>query len=369
MELPRGLEGVEVDESAISLVDGERGQLSYRGIGIDTLVQWPFTRVVYLVLTGTDPDARTLARFGAELARAGTLSKGDRECVELVARLPIHPMQALISLTPMLSHDDQAFAEFADAAHGVSIAARLPNAIALLLALRRGATMTDATGTADPNAGFLTAIGCAADARLRNAFTVTQILQIEHSFNASTFAARVIASTLAPVENALAGAFAALHGRLHGGADEAALAMAREVGTVAASAAYVDGCLERGIKIMGMGHREYRVLDPRARYVKAFARELSAGTELEVTTATLEAIESRFSERMREKGRHLYANLEFYKGVVYAAAGLPADFFTPTFAMARVYGYLAHFIESRKDNRLIRPAARYVGKRPSVTPA
>ncbi len=115
---------------------------------------------------------------------------------------------------------------------------------------------------------------------------------------------------------------------------------------------------------MGMGHREYKVLDPRARYVSQFAEELSAGTPLEVTAQSLMAIENRFTERMREKNKPLYANLEFCKGIVYAAAGLPPDFFTVTFAQARVWGYIAHFIESRRDNRIIRPSARYVGKTP-----
>ncbi|NJN50472.1 MAG: hypothetical protein HC809_00400 [Gammaproteobacteria bacterium] len=175
----------------------------------------------------------------------------------------------------------------------------------------------------------------------------------------------MVASTLAPVENVLAAAFAALHGRLHGGADEAALEAARLVGSPGAAAGFVDDCLEHGTKVMGMGHREYRVLDPRARYVKSFARELAAGTDLANTTATLEAIEARFCERMRAKGKHLHANLEFYKGIVYSAVGLPSDFFTPAFAMARVFGYLAHFMESRHDNRIMRPAARYVGVVPS----
>jgi citrate synthase len=365
MTTPRGLEGVEVDTTAVSLVDGANGALSYRGIPIETLIHRPFTRVAYLVLTGTDPDARTLAQFEAELNRASPLTDDDEHGLRLVARLPLHPMQALIALAPLLTHTDGAFAQFGDAARGVSIAARLPAVLARLLALRHGRSAPRfAADDSDPNARFLAAIGCPSDARLIRAFNVTQILQIEHGFNASTFAARVIASTLAPVENALAGAFGALHGKLHGGADEAALAMAEQVGSPEAAAAYVDNCLARHVKIMGMGHREYRVLDPRARYVKAFASELAADSPLANTAATLVAIESHMARRMRAKGKPVHANLEFYKGVVYRAVGLPPDFFTPAFALARVFGYVAHFIESRVDNRLIRPAARYVGAVP-----
>ncbi len=190
---------------------------------------------------------------------------------------------------------------------------------------------------------------------------MTQILQIEHSFNASTFVARATASTLAPVENALSAAFGTLHGRLHGAADAAALETADQVGRPECAAAFVDECLANKIKVMGMGHREYRVLDPRARHLKTLAESLCSGTEHEVTYQTLVAIEARFTERMAADGKSLYANLEFYKGVIYRTLGLPDRFFTATFALARVFGYLAHFIESREDNRLVRPKAHYIG--------
>jgi len=214
----------------------------------------------------------------------------------------------------------------------------------------------------DINRRFLTRIqGHEPSTAHLNALTVCQILQMEHSFNASTFTARVVASTLAPVENCLSAALGALHGRLHGGADQAALEVAERVGDPRAAAAFVDDCLERGIKVMGMGHREYTTLDPRARFVKQLARDLSHGTPQETTYRTLAAIEDRFNERMQQSGRTLYANLEFYKGVVYRILGLQPEFFTATFAMARMFGYLAHFIESRQNNRLMRPQARYVG--------
>jgi citrate synthase len=274
-------------------------------------------------------------------------------------------------LTPLLSVEfgnQISFERFGDAAAGFRVAAKLPALIAGLLQLRAGKPMIDyPIDEPDFNTRFLIQAGATEPSDLlRQAFNVTQILQIEHSFNASTFAARVIASTLADVQNSLAGGFAALHGPLHGGADQAALEMADEVGDPATAAAFVDRCLADGRKIMGMGHREYKVLDPRAKFVKDLARDLSSGTEQQATFATLEAIEARFRERMLEKGKSLYANLEFYKGVVYRAAGLPAEFFTATFAMARVFGYLAHFMESRVDNRLIRPAARYIGPLPKA---
>lgn len=357
--IAKGLEGVEVDETRICLVDGHAGQLSYRGELIAALVDQPFIDVVSLVV-GDDTGS-----LGEDLRTGGALTDTDRRLLSDAATTAAHPMQVLAGLTPLLSPGTD-FDRFGDAAPGFGVAAKLPAVIAGLLALRSGAALPRFPGDEpDFNARFLIQTGNAEPSELmRRAFDVTQILQIEHGFNAGTFAARVIASTLAEVQNCLAGGFAALHGPLHGGADQAALEMAQEVGDAASAAAFVDRCLKEGRKIMGMGHREYKVLDPRARFVKDLARDLACGTELERTYATLEAIEARFRERMLENGKSLYANLEFYKGIVYRAAGLPVDYFTATFAMARVFGYLAHFIESRLDNRLIRPAARYVGPLP-----
>ena len=359
----KGLEGLEVDDTEICLVDGAAGQLSYRGELIDTLVQRPFVDVVSLVV-GDETSA-----LADELRIAGALTKQDSTLLRNADASGAHPMHVLMGLTPLLSVEFDSrisFERFGDAAAGFRVAAKLPALIAGLLQLRAGKPMIDyPIDEPDFNTRFLIQAGATEPSDLLGqAFNVTQILQIEHSFNASTFAARVIASTLADVQNSLAGGFAALHGPLHGGADQAALEMADEVGDPATAAAFVDRCLADGRKIMGMGHREYKVLDPRARFVKDLARNLSSGTAQDATFATLEAIEAHFRERMLEKGKSLYANLEFYKGVVYRAAGLPAEFFTATFAMARVFGYLAHFMESRVDNRLIRPAARYVGPIP-----
>ena len=360
----KGLEGIEVDETAISLVDGKRGELSYRGVPIDTLVTWPFTRVAALVLHGSEPDASTLSAFEAQLAAQAPLTRADAELIDLLATRPLHPMQVLIAMAPAFEHTPGAFADYGEAARGLTIAARMPDAMARLLARRRGTALPGVPVSPLPVARLLQGIGANPDPALTRAMEVTQILQIEHGFNAGTFAARVVASTLAPVENSIAGAIATLHGVLHGGADQAALETARKVGAPGHAAAFVDDCLARGEKIMGMGHREYKVVDPRAIHVKRLAIELAKGTPLDGLAQTLRAIEDRFTMRMREKNKPLYANLEFYKGIVYAAAGLPTDFFTATFAQARVWGYIAHFMESRRDNRIIRPSARYVGRLP-----
>jgi len=350
MNIARGLEGVVVDTTAISLVDGENGILSYRGVSIDDLVDVPFGEVAALVV-----DGHIHADLAKAIAEETALSGRERD---LVLSLPreTHPMHVLQGMAPLLDRT-AAFAERGEAAQGFAIAAKLPTITATFLL----GGPPHATDTVDPAARFLEQIGAPDTAIARRAYNVTQILQLEHSFNASTFVARATASTLAPVENALSAAFGTLHGVLHGGADQAALETADQVGSPEKAPAFVDECLATKTKVMGMGHREYRVLDPRARYLKTLAEELCSGTPFEVTYRTLVAIENRFTERMAEDGKSLYANLEFYKGVIYRTLGLPTAFFTANFAMSRVFGYLAHFVESREDNRLVRPKALYVG--------
>ncbi|MDP6376605.1 MAG: citrate/2-methylcitrate synthase [Pseudomonadales bacterium] len=353
IRVDKGLEGVEVGETAISLVDGERGNLSYRGVGVDDLVTRPFSEVAAWVLTG-EPGRD----FEAELAAAGSLSRWEATSV---LNLPdtTHPMHVLQSMTPVLERSD-VFHAFGEVGHGLTIAAKLPAIIATYL-MREDALETGITNYIER---FLTQIGAPVSGVAREAFEVMQILQIEHGFNASTFAGRVVASTLAPVENVLAAAIGTLHGRLHGGADQAALETADGLSSPEQARTFVDRCIAEKARVMGMGHREYRVVDPRAKYAKRLAAELTRGTEHEATFEVLKAIEERFTERMAEKDRALYANIEFYKGLIFRALGLPTRFFTTSFAMARVFGYVAHFMESRIDNRLIRPAVRYVGPCP-----
>lgn len=367
-----GLEGIVVGVTAISAVNGAAGELRYRDVPIEELVDRPFAEVAALVLLGRpDPSASdALQAVQRYIDSAGALNAAERARVLALPRT-LHPMHMLQSLIPTLTPDPRLGSLDAgllsginrtrpvppgltrELAQGLCVAGKLPMLIALH---RRGQDLSQAgTGYAER---FLQAIEAPTDPALVRAFEVMQILQLEHSFNASAFAARVIASTQAPIENALAGAVGALHGRLHGGADQAALETADAVGDPRHASAFVDDCLNRGQKIMGMGHREYRVLDPRARFARALAEQLTRGTEHERTLATLTAIEARFRERMADRGRELHANIEFYKGLIFRSLGLAPNTFTALFASARVFGYVAHVLESRFDDRLIRPAAR-----------
>lgn len=365
-----GLEGVTVAATTISDVRGREGDLRYRGQSIDYWVEQDFASAAAAILDlaglGIDLD------LGALLFAAGKLSPAEMELVLsfMASSCTIHPMRSLQSIVPLLDvHKADELAEangWVDARQrealvGVVIAAKLPQIVATLASgLPQVSNYPDEP---DYITRFLLMLGIDAPTPLQlRALSVTQILQLEHSLNAGTFTARVIASTQASMAAAVSGAFGALSGKLHGGADQAAIEMADEVGDPAAAKEFVLRALADGVKVMGMGHREYKVVDPRAVHVKALAKAISQDTEHARTYSTLEAVEAAFTEEMFLKNKALHANLEFYKGVVYRSLGVSDRSFTALFAMARVFGYIAHVLEGRIDSRIIRPAARYVGK-------
>jgi len=350
-EINNGLEGVVVAATAISNVQGNIGDLSYRGQSISHWIEEDFANVAGAVIDwpnlGQEQDLAQL------LYEQGELSALEMET--LLSHIDLHPMKVLQALVPLLRVPDGRPAE---ALSGVSLAARLPHIIATLIA----GNAVEYPQEPDYIDRFLKMLGHAKPTNLqRRALSVTQILQLEHSLNAGTFAARVTASTEAALPAAISSALGALSGVLHGGADQAAMEMADRVGGAEAAADYVRAQLKAGSKIMGMGHREYKVVDPRAVHVKQLAQELVEGTPHAVTYETLCAVEAVFASEMAERGKPLHANLEFYKGCVYRALGIPDRAFTAVFAMARVFGYIAHVLESRTNARIIRPAAHYLG--------
>jgi len=367
VDIKKGLEGVVVDSTSISLVDGEAGRLYYRGHAIEKLIQKPFAAVAHLVVFGDLPDAAQLRQFEDFLWDAGRLPEGLVSALERLAGLGGHPMATLQSLMPLmaLAPPARTLGRTADEQEALVVAARLPTAHAMLAALRAGRTPTRYPETRRFGERFLLLL---RDRKPTDnevgIFEQTQILQIDHSFNASTFTARVVTSTLAPPASALAAAMGSLYGPLHGAADQGALEMAEEVGGPERAADFVAKCLAQGRLVMGMGHREYRVVDPRSKIVKVLAEHIASQPREKHLIDTLKAVDEAFVAQTAHKKRSLRANLEFYKGVVYLALGLPKDFFTATFAIARIFGWSAHIVEQRKDNRIVRPSANYIGPAP-----
>lgn len=362
----KGLEGITVDTTAICAVDGDRGRLSYRGKGIETLCQRSFEEVAFLVLTGKEPSADQRAHIGAFLAKEAALSPRSLATLATVAA-SVHPMQVLQSLIPLLqpkpSEDFGLARELgAEGVVGLSIAAKLPSVVAALHRQRLGQPILAPKRGMSFHENFLYMFtGQTPTAEEVAIFDTTQILQMEHGFNASTFAARVTASTLAPVESALSSAVGTLFGKLHGGADQAALEMVLAIGEPDRAEAFVLAALREKTKIMGLGHRVYRVVDPRAKILKPMARALCLDTPFEPLYRTFEQVEEVMAQEMAKKDKQVKANVEFYKAPVFYALGFPPQYFTSLFAISRMFGYLAHVLESRKDNRLIRPKALYIG--------
>lgn len=366
-QVHKGLEGILADTTSISLVDGEAGRLYYRGYPVESLVRYPFAAVVNLIVFGELPSSRRLAEVEEFLWHAGRLPPDTSQCLRELARQGAHPMATLQAIVPLLGFEppEVALADSVQAHEGLVIAARLPAAIALVrAALEDHPEHPYPTSRSYGERYLMLMNGRTPTAEEVEAFDCMQILQLDHGFNASTFAARVVTSTLAPTSSALSAAMGALYGQLHGAADQGALEMALEVGDAAAAGEFVERCLQTKRRVLGMGHREYRVVDPRAKIMKAMARKIATRPEHQRIFETLSAVEAAFIERTAAKRRALRANMEFYKGVVFLALGIPKELFTATFAAARVFGWVAHTIEQRQDNRIIRPSALYIGPAP-----
>jgi len=367
VDIKKGLEGVVVDSTSISLVDGDAGRLYYRGLPIEKLVRYPFAAVAHLVVFGDLPDEARQQKFEDFLWSAGRLPAELADALGKLGQLHGHPMATLQAAMPLMAFSPPAevFGRTDDEQEALVVAARLPTAHAMLLALRSCRTPTVYPGTRRYGERFLQLLHDRRPSEKEvRIFEQTQILQIDHSFNASTFTARVVTSTLAPPASALAAAMGSLYGPLHGAADQGALEMAQEVGDPKRAADFVTESLSNGRLVMGMGHREYRVVDPRSRIVKTLAEEIAATPDEKRLIETLKAVDEAFVAQTAHKKRSLRANLEFYKGVVYLALGLPKEFFTATFAAARIFGWSAHIVEQRKDNRIVRPSANYIGPAP-----
>lgn len=357
------LSGIQVGQTAISNVDGANGALSYRGVSIDELVQRPFWQVVWLVICGRYPSVEEESALSSFMSVNSSLSKRE---LTLLTALPdgLHPMLMLQSMFPALdlTHNHRIEGISEDALKGLIIASKVPTLIAAHQQMELGNNPVKPNAEAGFHENFLMMFtGKAATAEQIHTLNVTQILQLEHSFNAGTFAGRVCASTLAPIQSSIVASIATLSGILHGGADQAALEMAQSLAGPEDAEAYVQDCLKNKIKVMGMGHREYKVLDPRASILKPMAKTLCASGDSKRLFDTLVAVESACQQEFAKKDKAIWANVEFYKGAVFHQLGIPSHYFTSVFAMARVFGYVAHYHEFSTDSRLIRPSAKYIG--------
>lgn len=381
----KGLEGVIADETTVSHVDGTGGVLWYRGYSIEDIVakRKHYDEVSYLILFGHFPSAQELKNYRGMLAANYELPE---QVIRMIQAMPreTHPMEAIQALLAIIGNIDPTAidVERKDAAGGgkrsevtnldkhreelIHLLAKIPTMVAYYHRHQSQKPFVPPRKDLNLMANFLYMFnGKTAPDRDVEIFEICEILQMEHGFNASTFTARVVASTLAPIHTSLSAAVGALFGKLHGGADEAAFRMARdEIGGPEKAEKYVKDTLAHGGKIMGMGHRVYKTVDPRATVLKGLAQELvaSKGGEKERVLQTLFKVEQVMGEIMEGKGKEIYSNVEFYKGPVFNALDIPPEYYTSMFVIARAFGWGANILELWHDHRLYRPRAMYLGK-------
>lgn len=358
-----GLEGVEVADSAISRIDGGVGELRYRGYLIKELADHAnFVEVAHLLWEGELPTRAQLTQLDDRLRIHRSLPSQTMDVLRAVAPRQ-EPMDALRTVVSSMSLDEVAGADTdreANLQRAALLTARFPTIVAAYERLRRGEIPVEPRDDLDLSANFLWMLtGQVPSEEMAKVLDVCLVLHAEHGFNASTFAARVTAATLSDLNSAVVSAIGTLKGPLHGGANTAVMNTLLELGEEDAVEAYVESALARGEKIMGFGHRVYKVVDPRALILKEFSQRLGDLTGEPKWFRMSEKLEQMIKAR---KG--LDPNVDFYSASTYYAMGIPADLFTCLFAMSRVTGWTAHILEQHANNRLIRPRSNWVGSEP-----
>ena len=371
-ELKKGLEGVLVAESSLSFIDGEAGDLVYRGYTIDDLARnASFEEVLYLLWHGELPTTEELASFETSMAAERHLDDGVYRLVRELAESGEEPMAALRTIVSNLStYDPDADAEPTDEdanlRKGRRITAKIPTALAAFSRIRNGDDPVEPDDDLRHASNFLYMLnGEEPDDVLAETFDMALVLHADHGLNASTFSAKVTASTLADLHSAVTSAVGTLSGSLHGGANQDVMEALLELDESGKDPVeWATDRLESGDRVPGFGHRVYSVKDPRARILSEKSEELGEAAGTPHWHDYSVAIEEYL---MEEKG--LAPNVDFYSSSTYYQMGIPVDIYTPIFAMSRVGGWIAHVLEQYDGNRLIRPRSRYVGPKDlTVTP-
>lgn len=366
-EINKGLVGVVVDCTAISKVEPESNSLLYRGYPVQQLAQHcTFEEVAFLLWHGELPTEVQLAEFES-LERS--LRGIDDRVRKVIDDLPLsaHPMDVMRTAVSVIGTHDPTLVDDSPQANlrrSINLLAKLPAIVAYDQRRRRGQQPVEPRADLGYSANFLhMTFGEVPDLVVVNAFDVSMVLYAEHSFNASTFTARVITSTLADLYSAVVGAIGALKGALHGGANEAVMHALDEIGSADRAESWVASALAEKRKIMGFGHRVYKNGDSRVPTMKVALDSLVVEFNARPLLDLYDALEKAMAE-----AKNIKPNLDYPSGPAYRLIGFDTEMFTPLFVASRIVGWTAHIMEQRADNALIRPLSNYNGPRERNVP-
>ena len=365
-----GLRGIEVADTKISNIDGGKVKLIYRGFDIlDLTKNSTFEETAYLLLYDKLPTKQELNEFNTKLVEARYIPKQMQKNMENWRgdADPMDMLQAFVSA--LAGYYDEEFAN-KDASYekAINLIAKVPTIIASWQRIRNGLDIVDPDASLSHAANFLYMMsGEKPDSEVERIFDVCLILHADHTFNASTFTARQVASTRAHMYSASSAAIGALSGELHGGANTEVMKMLLEISDIDKVEPWIKEKLSQGEKVMGMGHAVYKTYDPRAQVLKELSRKLAAKSKDKWFDMTEKIETATISEMKSQKGKDIYPNVDLYSASIYYMLKIPVDLNTPIFAISRVAGWAAHIIEEKfaeaaPKPMLYRPKAVYVGK-------
>lgn len=366
-----GLRGIRVADTKISYIDGMKGVLQYRGFRIEDLAKYStYEEVAHLLIYGHLPSRAELEAFDTRLREARMVPPEILDALRGRAKTA-SSMNVLQGAVPILSDHDPDFADNskeAVQAQTVRLIARLPTVLAAWKRICNDEEVVAPRSDLGHAANFLYMLTAEEPHELpASILDVCLVLHADHTFNASTFAAREVASTRAHLYACITAALGALSGELHGGANDRVIQMFQKIGSPEKAAGYVKARLDAGERIMGMGHAVYKTMDPRVPILLEMALELGEKSEesfwIKIAKKVHEVTQAEFKAR---KGREIYPNVDFYSGITYYQMGIDPDLFTSIFAISRVAGWCAHvieekFAEAQEKPALYRPNAEYIG--------
>ena len=365
-----GLRGIEIADTRISNIEGEKGKLIYRGYNIfDLAKNSNFEETAYLLIHDDLPNKHQLNEFNAKLIDARHIPKQMQKNIGNW-RKDADPMDMLQAFVAALAgyYDEEFATKEASYDRAINLIAKVPTIIASWQRIRNGLKIVDPDPSLNHAANFLYMMsGEKPDPEVEKVFDVCLILHADHTFNASTFTARQVASTRAHMYSASSAAIGALSGELHGGANTEVMKMLLEIGEIEKVQPWIKEKMSKGERIMGMGHAVYKTYDPRAQVLKELSRKLAEQTKEPWFDLTQKIETTTISEMKLQKGRDIYPNVDLYSASIYYMLKIPVDLNTPIFAISRVVGWAAHIIEEKfaeaaPKPTLYRPKAAYIGK-------